>query len=134
MREIKYNNEQITELLNNKYVKSCTPKNISFTKEWKIEAVKLWKQWLTAKEIFKKQGFPNYILKSEIPSKSINRWNRLSSENYWIVEFKKWRKNWFKWNKNIKINKLNDKEKIEFLETEVAYLKELYKEKHWFYP
>jgi hypothetical protein len=40
MAEIKYNTEQIKELLNNKYVKNCTPKNITFTKECKIEVLK----------------------------------------------------------------------------------------------
>jgi hypothetical protein len=40
MAEIKYNTKQIEELLNNKYVKSCTNKNISFTKECKIEVLK----------------------------------------------------------------------------------------------
>jgi len=40
MAEIKYTNEQIAELLKNKYVKNCTNKNITFTKEFKLESIK----------------------------------------------------------------------------------------------
>jgi hypothetical protein len=36
-----YNKEQIQELLNVKYVKSCTSKYISFTDEFKIKALEL---------------------------------------------------------------------------------------------
>jgi len=47
---------------------------------------------------------------------------------------KRWKKLGFKAKKKINLNKLTDKEKIKYLKTEVVYLKELYKEKHWFYP
>jgi hypothetical protein len=51
------------------------------------------------------------------------------------LDGKKWRKKWFKsTNKKLDKSKMNKDEKIKYLEAEVVYLKELYKEKHWFYP
>lgn len=132
---MKYNKNQIDEILNNPYVLKCSEKNITFTKECKIESVKLWHNWHTNKEIFKLFNFPEYILDSVVPARSVSRWNNLVKirwENafWWLA--KRWKKLGFKSQK--KINNLTKEEKIKYLETEVAYLKEIYKEKHWFYP
>jgi hypothetical protein len=40
MAGIKYNIKQIEELKNNKYVKDCTQKYITFTDEFKIKVLK----------------------------------------------------------------------------------------------
>jgi hypothetical protein len=53
MIEIKYTKEQIKELKNNPNVKNTTSKHIVFTKDFKLEAVKLAKEYISAKEIFK---------------------------------------------------------------------------------
>jgi len=134
---MKYNKNQIEEILNNKYVLRCSENSITFTKECKIEWVKLFNNWLSTKEIFKKFKFPEYILDSKIPKNSICRWNNKYQIHwewaFWIMA-KRWRKLGFKWKKKIDINKLTNDELIEYYKTENAYLKELYKEKHWFYP
>ena len=133
----KYNKIQIEEILNNPYVLKCSENNLTFTKKCKIESVKLWNEWYKSREIFKKFSFPEYILDSKIPSKSVCRWNNLVKirweDAFWIMS-KRWTKLGFKWKKKINIKKLTDKEKIEYYKTENAYLKELFKEKHWFYP
>jgi hypothetical protein len=54
MALIKYTEKQIVELLSNKYVKSCTHKNITFTKECKLKALELEKKMMFRKEIFEK--------------------------------------------------------------------------------
>lgn len=131
MAEIKYNSIQIKELLQNKYVKKCSNKNITFSKECKIKSVELWNSGFPTKEIFRQLKFPEYIQKSEIPSKSVNRWRK--SIEKWNIEEKRWRKLGLK-SKKVDFKKLTNKAKIEYLEVEVAYLRELYKEKHWFYP
>ncbi len=132
MTQIKYISSQINELLQNKYVKNATKKHVVFTKECKLEAVKLYESWLTWKEVFQKLCFPEYIVNSDIPKNSLWRWK--NNIKKWNIEFKKWRKIWFKASNKITLDNLSDKEKIEYLKTEVAYLRELYKEKHWFYP
>jgi hypothetical protein len=49
---------------------------------------------------------------------------------YGLIDTKKWRKK----NENIDFTKMLPEEKIKYLETENAFLKEMYKLKHWKYP
>jgi len=39
---MKYNKNQIEEIKNNKYVLKCSDNSITFTKECKLQSVKLW--------------------------------------------------------------------------------------------
>ena len=129
MWEIKYNNEQIKELESNKYVKSCTNKNINFTKECKIKVLELNKKWIFTKEIFQSLWFPEYVINSKIPSKSLDRWKR-NIKIKWLIEENKWRKKKEKFD----VSKMSKDEYIEYLETENAILKELKKLIDWEYP
>ncbi len=129
MWEIKYNNEQIKELESNKYVKSCTNKNINFTKECKIKVLELNKKWIFTKEIFQSLWFPEYVFNSKIPSKSLDRWKR-NIKIKWLIEENKWRKKKEKFD----VSKMSKDEYIEYLETENAILKELKKLIDWEYP
>jgi hypothetical protein len=52
MTKIKYTKEQIQELKSNSNVKNATSKHVVFTKEFKLQAVKLAKKYISAKEIF----------------------------------------------------------------------------------
>lgn len=45
MAEIKYSETQIEELKQNKYVKDCTQKYITFTDEFKILVLKWVQKW-----------------------------------------------------------------------------------------
>jgi len=115
----------------------CWETWITFTKECKIESIRLWNNWFSTKEIFKKFNFPEYILDSQIPKNSVCRWNKQYikywKNAFWIVS-KRWRKLGFKGKNKLDINKLTDKEIIEYYKTENAYLREIFKEKHGFYP
>lgn len=53
MEKIKYNENQVTELNNNKYVKNCIWKHIVFTRECKIKALELSKGYALPREVFK---------------------------------------------------------------------------------
>ena len=128
MTKIKYNKKQIEELKNNSNVKNCTSKHIVFSKEFKLQAIKLAEE-ISAKEIFKQFWFPEYIINSDIPSNSLARWKRLSKK--WIVEETKWRP---KKEKNLNFNKMSLEEQNEYLRTENLYLKELHKQIYWEYP
>lgn len=127
MAEIKYNTEQIKELLNNKYVKNCTPKNITFTKECKIEVLKQWKEWIFYRDIFRNIWFPEYIVNSKIPERSYNRWKR--NDKKWVIENKKWRKK-----TEYDPSKMTKDEYIEYLEMKLAIVEELKKIDSWNYP
>lgn len=121
MAEIKYNEAQIEELKNNKYVKSCTNKNINFTLEFKLEVVKLSKKWMFYKEIFEKLWFPDYVVNSNIPQYCYHRWKNKIIK--WNIEDKKWRP---------KVNKMDfdnmtKDEELEYLRTKLAFYEEMEK-------
>lgn len=121
MRKINYTKEQRSELLNNKYVKSCTDKNVNFTLDCKIQAVSLWNKWLPTKEIFKKLWFPEYIINWDIPASSLNRWRKNIKK--WNIEEQKWRPKLEK----IDFDNLTKDQYIEYLETKLAYYEEMKK-------
>lgn len=129
MREIKYNNEQIKELESNKYVKSCTNKNINFTKECKLVVLELNQKWLFTKKIFEKLWFPEYVINSKIPSKSLDRWKR-NIKRKWLIEENKWRKK----KEYFDLTKMSKDEELEYLRAKVAILEELKKLVDWDYP
>lgn len=122
MSEIKYNETQIQELLNNKYVKNVTKKSITFSLECKAETVKLAKKYMSSREIFKKLWFPEYIVNSKIPEKSLDRWKRNLNKK-WVIEEKKWRPKLEK----IDFDNLTKDQYIEYLETKLAYYEEMKK-------
>jgi len=128
MTKIKYTKEQIKELKSNLAVKNATSKHIIFTKEFKLQAVKLAEKYITAKEIFKQFWFPEYVINSDVPKSSLARWKRLSKK--WIIEEKKWRKK----KEYIDTTKMTKDEYIEYLEAKLAIAEELKKLDKWEYP
>ncbi len=91
MGNIKYTQKQIKELKANINVKNCTEKHIVFEKVFKFKVVKLSKEYIIPKEIFKKFWFPEYVINSRIPSLSVDRWKRNINKK-WVIEETKWRK------------------------------------------
>lgn len=129
MSKQEYNKEQIEKLKNNKYVKNCTSKYITFTDEFKVKALELDKRHFLSKEIFKEFEFPDYVINSDIPKGSLKRWRRLSKNEKLI-----WNRKWRKKVEKVNFDNMTKDEKIEYLETENAYLKELHKKIYWHYP
>lgn len=129
MTEAKYTKEQIKELNLNKNVSNCTNKHIIFTKEFKIKAVKLAKKYISTKEIFKKYWFPEYVINSDTPKNSLNRWKR-NINIKWTIEVNKWRKK----KERLDILKMTKDEYIEYLEAKLAIVEELKKIDFWGYP
>jgi hypothetical protein len=87
------------------------------------------KESISAKEIFIKFWFPEYIINSDIPSNSLARWKRLNKK--WIIEENKWRP---KKDENLDFSKMTLQEQNEYLRIENLYLKELHKQIYWEYP
>jgi len=127
-----YNEIQIKEIEANKYVEKCTTKQIRFTNECKIEVLKLADKWIFYREIFNKLWFPEYVVNSKIPWISYTRWKNIKKKKWliWLIWTKKGRPS----KEKIDITKMSSEEKIEYLETENAYLKELHKTAYWHYP
>ena len=132
MSKQEYSKEQIKELLKNPRVKKCSSKYITFEDNFKIEALKLDKQWIMHRGIFEQFWFPEYIISSKIPEKSLKNW-RYNAKHKWIKSLqntKKWRKK----KEKLDITKMTKDEYITYLETENTILKELKKLIDWGYP
>ena len=132
MTNIIYTESQRQEIERNQYVEKCNPKQIRFTNECKIEVLKMADTWIFYREIFKVLWFPEYVITSKVPERSYTRWKNIRKTNWliWLIWTKKWRP--LKEKKDIL--KMNIDEKIEYLEAENAYLKELHKTAYWHYP
>lgn len=132
MSGIKYNQAQLEELRRNKYIKTVTEKYITFTDEFKIQALELDKRYFLPKEIFKEFWFPEYIINTKTPKQTLAtlRYKERKEWVNWVISSKKWRKK----SEKIDFENMTKDEKIKYLETENTYLKELYKIKHWNYP
>ena len=132
MARIKYVAEQIKELKNNKYVKDCTEKYITFTDEFKIKVLKWVKRWEYHRQIFYDCGFPDYVWATDLVPRIVGNWKHKFKNKglEWIIWTKKWRKKAEK----IDISKMTKEDQIEYFKAEVAYLKELYKQAHGHYP
>ena len=132
MAGIKYSKKQVEELLKNKYVKDCTQKYISFTDEFKIKVLELDNKWIYHRKIFKELWFPEYICISDVVNRTLRnlRHNVKTKWKDFLLESKKWRKKV----ENVDINKMTLLEQNEYLKTENAVLKEMYKLKYWKYP
>ncbi len=59
----------------------------------------------------------------------MKRWRRLSKNEKLI-----WNRKWRKKVEKVNFDNMTKDEKIEYLETENAYLKELHKKIYWHYP
>ena len=132
MAGIKYSKKQVEELLKNKYVKDCTQKYISFTDEFKIKVLELDNKWIYHRKIFQELWFPEYICISDVVNRTLRnlRHNVKTKWKDFLLESKKWRKKV----ENADINKMTLLEQNEYLKTENAVLKEIYKLKYWKYP
>jgi len=132
MTKINYTESQIKEIESNKYVERCTTKQIRFTNEFKVELLKLADKWLFYREIFDILWFPEYITKSHVPERTYTRYKNIKKSNWliWLIWTKKWRPT----KEKVDITKMNLKEQNNYLQAEVAYLKELHKTAYWHYP
>jgi len=118
-----FSEEQINELLRNQNVESCSDKSISYQKDFKVEAVKKYQEGFLPIEIFKNAGFKIDIVGRETPERCLHRWRKVFKDKG-IKELSVETRGRGKGGGRPKVNWSNEKEKIKYLETENAYLKE----------
>lgn len=116
-----FTEEQIKELLQNENVERCSDRSIAYKKDFKILAVKKYHEGLPPLEIFRQANINIAVTGHRSAKWCLQRW---------LKTFKK------KGEKGLetdargksggrpKTNWSNEKEKIKYLETENAYLKE----------
>lgn len=66
--------EQIAEMLKNTNVSYCSNRSITYTKDFKLLAIKLYEQGLTSSDIFRKAGFDLDVIGRHQPKECLSRW------------------------------------------------------------
>lgn len=97
-------------------------KQIKYSEEFKIKAVKQYEDGLTPKTIFVLNGFDMSTITKNIPKHCLSRWNKIYKEygEQGLREENRGKKSIGR----PKIPKFkNEKERIDYLELQVAYLK-----------
>ena len=115
-----FTKEQIEELQRNKNIVSCSEKSITYHKDFKILAVRQYQEGTSAPQIFKEAGFNIALIGSDNPLACIRRWRKIFEKNG-EAGFAKETRGGPGRKKSLK--DLTEKEKLKYLEAEVAYLK-----------
>ena len=115
------NEEEIAALLKNKNVANCSSKSITYSKEFKVLAVKQYKEGLPSRKIFESAGFDLGLIGKDTPSDRIKEWNKVVRERGEASLYSETRGRGSPGRPKLK--GLTDKEKLEYLEAKVAYLK-----------
>jgi len=115
-----FTKEQIKKLLENKCVANCTEKSITYSKDFKAGAIKLYEQGFSVTEIFRQAGLdPDAIGKGQ-PKECLRRWRSIfKKKGLEGLDEARGRNGGRKPEAKFQ----TDQEKIEYLKTEVAYLK-----------
>jgi hypothetical protein len=117
-----FSEEQIKTLLQNSNVAKCSDKSISYHKDFKILAVKKYQVGLSPSEIFKQAEFNVDIIGRERPKRCLHCWLKIFRTKG-IKNLSIETRGRGKGGGRPKTNWSNEKEKIKYLETQVAYLK-----------
>jgi len=116
-----FTTEQIKELRKNIAVARCSERSITYSKEFKINAVKQHAQGLASSEIFRQAGFDPKVLGKDQPKECLKRWNRIyrTKGEKWLASENRGRLG----GRPKKPKDMSDADTIKRLETEIAYLK-----------
>ena len=113
--------EEIAVLLKNKNVVKCSSKSITYSQEFKVQAVKQYKEGMGSREIFESAGFDLKMVGIDTAYDRIKEWNKIAREKGEISLSSENRGRGSPGRPKLK--GLTDKEKLEYLEAKVAYLK-----------
>jgi len=117
-----FSEEQIKELLQNTNVERCSEKSITYQKDFKISAVRKYQEGFPVFLIFKQAGFNVDLIGHETPKRCLKRWKKTLKDKG-VKELLAETRGRSKGGGRPKVNWSDDKEKIKYLETKIAYLK-----------
>lgn len=117
-----FTSEQIADLLRNPYVSNCSSKAITYSKQFKVSAVKqYYEDGLPAKHIFLNAGFDLRLIGEDNPRYCLKRW-RKTFKSRGVDGLSKERRGTSPTGRP-RIKEMTDAEKINRLEATVAYLR-----------
>lgn len=113
---------QIEALLKNPSVKGCSEKSITYSKSFRIVAVREWQVGVPPQEIFIRAGFDINSIGNQTSKDCLQRWRKIFKEKG-EKGLRMDGRGQSKAGGRPKENWQNDKEKIKYLEAKIAYLK-----------
>lgn len=120
MSKRRFTPEEIANLLKNKNVVKCSDKTISYSKEFKVKAVKMYlDEGISPNQIFLEEGFDLNVIGWGKPNDCVGDWRRIFKIKGVDGLLKECRG---RLGGRPKSKGLNDTDKIEYLEAKVAYL------------
>jgi transposase len=115
--------EQIVELLNNSNIVKCSEKSITFSKEFKINAVKrYYEEGIPSSRIFIDAGFNLSVIGKKTPKRRLSDWKeiyKIKGENGLLIETRGRGRG----GGRPKTKGITPEDRIKRLEAENAYLK-----------
>jgi transposase-like protein len=119
---MKFTNKEVLELQKNPNVVKCSQKAITYSKDFKLRAVKQYmEENLSCPEIFRLAGFDINALGRKIPNDRVSDWKYIY-RTYGEIGLRTDRRGRSSSGRP-RTSTLSEKEKLERLEAEVAYLK-----------
>lgn len=123
MSKILFTQEQMEELLKNPFVTACREKTISYSKEFKVSAVKRYEEeGISASQLFVEAGFNLQIIGTRRPKQQLSAWRKIYKTKGEIGLSEEHRGK-TKGGGRPKTKGITDADKIARMETEIAYLK-----------
>ena len=119
-----FNKEQIETLLQNSNVAECSEKSISYHKDFKILAVRKYREGLPPSEIFRQAEFDIGMIGHKTPKACLRRWKKIFKDKGEAGLKTDGRGQSKAGGRPKSLANLTDEEKLKRLEAEVAYLKE----------
>jgi len=116
-----FTKEQIAELLSNPSVNRCSERSITFTKDFKVLALKrYYDEGLSASQIFREAGLNQQLIGKHTPKDCLRDWRNIFKAEGFSGLFERRGKNAVG---RPQTKRLTSSDRIKYLEAEVAYLK-----------
>ena len=118
-----FTENQIKGLLNSAHISRCSERSITYTKDFKLLAIKLYGQGLTPAEIFRNAGLALDLVGKKQPKACLKRWLRVfrAKDEEGLSDRRGKTKGGRKGRPRTK--GITEADKIKRLEAEIAYLK-----------
>lgn len=124
MSKRRFTTDQIKELLKNKNVAKCSEKSITYSKEFKLKAIKQYNEdGYSPRVIFEKADFDIYLIGKWVPDESLHRWRKTYSSKG-LLGLNAETRGRSHGGGRPKTKGLTETDRIKRLEIENAYLKE----------
>ena len=118
-----FTQEQIASLLENEHVVRVSERSVTYSPDFKIAAVKRWKEGLPPSAIFTEAGFNLTVIGRKTPKWLVTRW-RKTFDKKGATSLQKDHRGRSSTGRPPSLANMTEKEKLKYLEAQVAYLKE----------